>query len=176
MKLEGTTIVAVKKDGKTVIAGDGQVTLSEHYILKKNAVKVRRVYNNEVVIGFAGSTSDAFNLANKLEAQLNKFSGNFMRACIELANLWRNDKMRNLEAMVIAANKENLVILTGNGDVIEPDDNVCAIGSGGNYALAAAKALIRNTKLSAKDIAKKALEIASEICVYTNGHITVEEA
>ena len=175
MKLEGTTIVAVKKDGKTVVAGDGQVTMGEHYILKKSAIKVRRIYNNEVVIGFAGSTSDAFNLANKFEAQLSKFNGNFMRACIELANMWRNDKMRNLEAMMIAANKEYLVMLTGNGDVIEPDDNVCAIGSGGNFALAAAKALLDKTNLDAAEIAREAMKVAGDICVYTDDHITLEE-
>ncbi len=175
MKIEGTTIVAVKRDGKTVIAGDGQVTASQTYIMKKNAVKVRRIYNDEVVVGFAGGVADAFNLKTKFENMLNKYSGNFMRACIELANLWRTDRERNLEAMMIAANKDYLILLTGDGDVIEPDDNVCAIGSGGNYALAAAKALYDKTNLSAREIASEAMRIAGEICIFTDDHITIEE-
>ncbi len=175
MRLDGTTIVAVKKDGKTVIAGDGQITAGETYILKRSAIKVRRIYNGEVVIGFAGSVSDAFNLATKFEAQLNKYSGNFMRACIELANLWRNDTTRNLEAMMIAANKDYLVLLTGDGNVIEPDDNVVAVGSGGNFALAAAKALMAKTNLNAREIAETAMKIAGEICIFTDDKITVEE-
>ena len=175
--IKGTTICAVKRNGKIAVAGDGQVTQGQAVIMKGNAVKVRRIYDGKVVTGFAGSVADAFTLSEKFEEMLQKFSGNLLRAAVEVAQLWRRDNvMRKLEAMMIVADKENVFLLSGTGDVIEPDDGVCAIGSGGNYALAAAKALLRNTDLSAKEIAKKALEIASEICVFTNGHITVEEA
>ena len=175
--IKGTTICAVKRNGQIAVAGDGQVTAGQSVIMKGNAVKVRRIYDGKIVTGFAGTVADAFILSEKFEEMLQKFSGNLLRAAVEVAQLWRRDNvMRKLEAMMIVADKENIYLLSGTGDVIEPDDGVCAIGSGGNYALAAAKALLRNTKLSAKDIAKKALEIASEICVYTNGHITVEEA
>ena len=177
MEMKATTIIAVRKGGSTVIAGDGQVTAGQSVIMKGNAVKVRRLYDGKVITGFAGSVADAFTLSEKFEEMLQKYSGNLMRSAIALAQLWRGDKaLRQLEAMMIVADKENVFLLSGTGDVIEPDDGVCAIGSGGNYALAAAKALLRNTDLSAKEIAKKALEIASEICVFTNGHITVEEA
>ncbi len=173
--LMGTTICAVKKGGVTAIAGDGQVTLSESVIFKANAVKVRRIYDGNVILGFAGSVADAFTLTERFEEMLQKFSGNLMRSAVELANLWRNDKvMRKLEAMMIVADKNTLLILSGQGDVIEPDDGVCAIGSGGNYALAAARALNNETDLPAEEIARKALEIAGSICVFTNGHITVE--
>ena len=175
--IKGTTICAVKKDGKIAVAGDGQVTQGQNVIMKGNAVKVRRIYDGKIVTGFAGSVADAFTLSEKFEEMLQKFSGNLLRAAVEGPQLWRRDNiMRKLEAMMIVADKENIFLLSGTGDVIEPDDGVCAIGSGGNYALAAAKALLRNTDLSAKEIATKALEIASEICVFTNGHITVEEA
>ena len=175
--IKGTTICAVKRNGKIAVAGDGQVTQGQTVIMKGNAVKVRRIYDGKVVTGFAGSVADAFTLSEKFEEMLQKFSGNLLRAAVEVAQLWRRyNVMRKLEAMMIVADKENVFLLSGTGDVIEPDDGVCAIGSGGNYALAAAKALLRNTDLSAKEIAKKALEIASEICVFTNGHITVEEA
>ena len=175
--IKGTTICAVKKDGKIAVAGDGQVTQGQNVIMKGNAVKVRRIYDGKIVTGFAGYVADAFTLSEKFEEMLQKFSGNLLRAAVEVAQLWRRDNiMRKLEAMMIVADKENIFLLSGTGDVIEPDDGVCAIGSGGNYALAAAKALLRNTDLSAKEIATKALEIASEICVFTNGHITVEEA
>ncbi len=176
MEIRGTTILAVKKDGKTVIAGDGQVTMGQSVILKGTAVKVRKIYQDKVIVGFAGSTADAFNLTEKFEKQLQKYSGNLMRAAVELAQLWRTDKiLRNLDALMIVADKENLVLLTGAGDVIEPEDGICAIGSGGNYALAAAKALIQNTKFSAKEIARKAMEIASDICVFTNSNFVIEE-
>ena len=176
LELKGTTICAVKKDGKIAIAGDGQVTISQSVIFKSNARKVRRIYNDNVVIGFAGTVADAFNLCEKFEEMLNKFSGNLMRSAIELAGLWRRDKMmRNLDAMMIVADKETLLILSGMGDVIEPQDGICAIGSGGNYAFASAKALQQNTDLSAKEIAYKSLKIASEICVFTNENIIVEE-
>lgn len=175
--IKGTTICAVKRDGKIAVAGDGQVTQGESVIMKGNAVKVRRIYDGKIVTGFAGSVADAFTLSEKFEEMLQKFSGNLLRSAVEVAQLWRRDNvMRKLEAMMIVADKENIYLLSGTGDVIEPDDGVCAIGSGGNYALAAAKALMRNTDLAAKDIARKALEIASEICVFTNGHVTVEEA
>lgn len=176
MELRGTTICAVRKNGKTAIAGDGQVTMQNSVIFKDNAVKVRRIYNGKVVIGFAGSVADAFSLCERFEEMLNKYSGNLMRSAVELAQLWRGDKvLRKLEAMMIVANEEQMLILSGMGDVIEPSDGVCAIGSGGNYALAAAKALIENTKLSAKEVAKKSLEIAGQICVFTNDHLTIEE-
>ena len=176
MEIRGTTICAVKKDGKTAIAGDGQVTMQQSVIFKNNAVKVRRIYNDQVVIGFAGGVADAFSLSERFEEMLNKYSGNLMRSAVELAQLWRTDRgMRNLEAQMIVADKEKLLICSGTGEVIEPDDGVCAIGSGGNYALASAKALLQNTELDAKDIAYKSLKIASEICIFTNDHIIVEE-
>lgn len=175
-EFKGTTICAVRRNGQTAIAGDGQVTLSESVIFKSNAVKVRRIYDGSVILGFAGSVSDAFSLTERFEEMLNKYSGNLMRSAVELADLWRTDKMgRKLEAMMIVANKETMLILSGSGEVIEPDDGICAIGSGGNYALAAARALAKETTLTAEEIAKKSLLIASEICVYTNGHITVEK-
>lgn len=176
VELLGTTICAVKKDGKTAIAGDGQVTMQQSVIFKSNAVKVRKIYNDKVIVGFAGSVADAFSLCERFEEMLNKFSGNLMRSAVELAQLWRGDKvLRRLEAMMIVADKDQLLILSGNGDVIEPTDGVCAIGSGGNYALASAKALIENTDLTAREIAEKALRIAGKICVYTNDHLTIEE-
>ena len=174
--LRGTTICAVKRDGKIVVAGDGQVTMSESVVMKSNAKKVRRIYGGKVVVGFAGSVADAFSLSERFEEMLNKFSGNLMRASVELAKLWRNDKvMRKLEALLIVADKNDFFIISGMGDVIEPQNGVCAIGSGGNYALSAARALYENTNLSAKEIAQKALTIASEICIFTNNNITVEE-
>ena len=172
----GTTICAVKINGKIAVAGDGQVTLQNSIIFKNNARKVRRIYNNSVVIGFAGSVADAFSLSERFEAMLNKFAGNLMRSAVELAQLWRDDKVaRQLEAMMIVADKHQILILDGSGNVIEPQDDICAIGSGGNYALAAARALIQNTDYEAKDVAYKALKIASEICVFTNANIIVEE-
>ncbi len=175
--IKGTTICAVKRNGQIAVAGDGQVTAGQSVIMKGNAVKVRRIYDGKIITGFAGSVADAFTLSEKFEEMLQKFSGNLLRSAVEVAQLWRRDNvMRKLEAMMIVADKQNVFLLSGTGDVIEPDDGVCAIGSGGNYALAAAKALYRNTDLSASEIARKALEVASEICVFTNGHITVEEA
>lgn len=175
-ELRGTTICAVRKNGKIAVAGDGQVTMGESVILKGTAKKVKRIYDDKVVIGFAGSVSDAFTLSEKFEKMLQKYSGNLMRSAVELAELWRNDKLpRRLEAMMIIADKDELYIVSGSGDVIDPDGDACAIGSGGNYALAAARALLKETDLSAKDIAYKALRIASELCVFTNDNITVEE-
>ena len=177
MKMMGTTICAVKKDGKIAVAGDGQVTMGEHTIFKGTARKVRRIYNDTVVTGFAGSVADAFSLCERFEDKLTQCGGNLERAAVMLAQDWRGDKgLRQLEAMLIAANKETMLIVSGTGEVIEPDDGVAAIGSGGNYALAAARALIQNTDLSARDIAEKALHIAASICVYTNDNIIVEEA
>ena len=176
IKFRGTTICGVKRNGKIAIAGDGQVTMGDSVIFKNNAKKVRRIYNDQVVIGFAGSVSDAFSLSEKFEAMLNKFSGNLMRSAVELAETWRDDKaVRKLEALMIVADKNQLLMVSGTGEVIEPDEDICAIGSGGNYAFAAAKALKQNTDMEAKDIAQKALKIASEICVFTNDNIIVEE-
>lgn len=173
---KGTTICAVKKDGKCALAGDGQVTMSEHIVMKAHARKVRRLYNNQVVIGFAGSVADAFTLCEKFEAKLEEFSGSLQRAAVQLAQEWRSDSiMRKLEALMIVADRDNLLLVSGTGEVIEPDDGVLAIGSGGTYALAAARALVDNTDLPASEIARKALEIAGDICVYTNRNIIVEE-
>ena len=173
---KGTTIVAVKRDGKTAIAGDGQVTLGEKVIMKGNAVKVRRIFNDRVVIGFAGSVSDAFALTARFEELLQKFSGNLMRSAVEMAIGFRDDKYsRKLEAMMLVADEDKVLLLSGTGEVIEPECGVCAIGSGGNYAYAAGKALLENTELSAKEIAVKAIQIAGDICVFTNHHITCEE-
>jgi len=173
-EFHATTICAVKRDGKTAIAGDGQVTMGENVIFKNTAQKVRRIYGGKVVLGFAGSVSDAFSLSEKFEGMLNKFSGNLMRSAVELAELWRTDKARKLEALMIIADKDTLLIVSGTGEVIEPDDGIAAIGSGGNYALAAARALYQNTNYTAEEIANKALKIASEICVYTNDNIKCE--
>ena len=174
--LQGTTIVAVKKDGKTAIAGDGQVTLGEKVVMKHTAVKVRRLFNGNVVVGFAGSVADAFTLSERFEAKLEQYSGSLARAAVELAQDWRSDKyMRKLEAMLIAADKDTLLIVSGTGEVIEPDNGILAIGSGGSYAQAAAQALVENTDLPASEIAVKAIKIASDICVFTNGNITLEE-
>ncbi|MDR3262984.1 MAG: ATP-dependent protease subunit HslV [Clostridiales bacterium] len=174
-ELHGTTICAVKRDGKIAIGGDGQVTMGESVIMKGNAVKVKRIYEDKVIIGFAGSVSDAFALSEKLESMLQKYSGNLMRSAVEVAELWRDGKiMRKYEAMLITADKENLFIVSGSGDVIEPEGGVCAIGSGGNYALAAARALTENTDCSADEIVRKALLIASNLCVFTNNNLTIE--
>jgi len=176
MKIDGTTIIAVKRDGKTVIAGDGQVTVGQSIVLKNNAVKVRRMYNDKVVVGFAGSVADAFTLSSRFEEMLQKFSGNLLRSAVELAQSWRTDKiLRNLEAMMIAADADKVLIISGDGNVIEPETGVCAIGSGGNYALAAAKALVAHTKMTAKEIAKESMKIAGQICIFTNGCLTIEE-
>lgn len=176
MDMKGTTILAVKRDGKTAVAGDGQVTMGEKIVMKHSAKKVRRIFEDRVVVGFAGSVADAFALSDRLEAKLEEYGGSLQRAAVELVQEWRTDKvMRRLEAMLIAADEENLLVISGTGEVIEPDDGVCAIGSGGSYALAAARALVQNSKLSAKTIAQKGLKIASEICVFTNDNIIVEE-
>lgn len=165
----------MRKDGKTAIAGDGQVTMGESVIFKNNAKKVRRIYNGNVIIGFAGGVADAFSLCERFEAMLNKYAGNLERSAVELAEQWRRDQAgRKLEAMMICADKTGLFIISGQGDVMQPDDDVCAIGSGGNYALAAARALKDETDYSAEEIAVKALRIASRICVFTNDNIRCE--
>lgn len=171
-----TTILAVKKDNQVAIAGDGQVTLGEKVIMKHSAKKVRTLYHGKVVTGFAGSVSDAISLFEKFENHLESTRGNLTKAAVEMAKEWGSDKvLKNLEAMLIVANKEELLVLSGNGEVITPDFDTVAIGSGGSYAYAASLALMQNTDLSAAEIARKSLEIASEICVFTNNHITVEE-
>lgn len=176
MEIRGTTILAVKRNGKTAIAGDGQVTLGEATVMKRTAKKVKRIYNDKVVIGFAGSVADAFALSERFEEKLTKHGGSLRRAAVDLAKDWRNDKvMHKLEALLICADSSEILIVSGSGEVIEPDDGIAAIGSGGMYALAAAIALKENTELSAKEIAEKGLKIASGICVYTNSNITVEE-
>ena len=176
MTMKGTTICAVKKDGKIAVAGDGQVTMGEHTVFKATARKVRRIYNDSVVTGFAGSVADAFSLCERFEDKLTQCGGNLERAAVMLAQDWRGDKgLRQLEAMLIVANKESMLIVSGTGEVIDPDDGVAAIGSGGNYAYAAANALYHHTDMSAEEICREALKIASSICVYTNDHISVEK-
>lgn len=171
----GTTILAVRRNNKVAIGGDGQVSMGDS-IMKGNARKVRRLYHDQVITGFAGGTADAFTLFERLEAKLEQHHGHLMRAAVELAKDWRTDKiLRRLEALLVAADKEVSLLITGNGDVIEPEENIVAIGSGGNYARAAAKALMDNTKLSARLIVEKGLQIASEICVYTNNNFVIDE-
>ena len=169
-----TTIVAVKYKDKVALAGDGQVTLG-NTIMKAGARKVRRLYHNQVIAGFAGTSADAFTLFEKFEAKLEEFSGNLLRASVELTKEWRTDKyLRRLEAMMIVADSDNILIISGTGDVIEPDDGVAAIGSGGPYALAAARALVQNTEMDAEQVAKTAMKVAGELCVYTNSNVAVE--
>lgn len=171
----GTTILMIKKGNQVVIAGDGQVTLGDT-IIKQSARKIRRVYNDRVLVGFAGATADAFALFSRLEAKLEQFQGNLNRASVELAQEWRTDRaLRHLEAYLLATDGKSLYLLSGTGDVIEPDDGILSVGSGGVYAIAAARALIRHTKLPARKIAEEALKITSEICVFTNNQIIVEE-
>ncbi|SDF38720.1 ATP-dependent protease subunit HslV [Sporolituus thermophilus] len=171
-----TTIVAVRHQGKTAIAGDGQVTFGGNTVMKHNAKKVRRLYHGKILAGFAGSVADAFTLFGKFESKLEEFNGNIMRAAVELAKEWRMDKvLRRLEALLIVCDAQSMLIISGNGEVIEPDDGITAIGSGGPYALAAARALVKHSGLSAAEIAREALQIAAAICVFTNDQITVEE-
>lgn len=171
-----TTIVAVKKGEHVSIAGDGQVTFGQTTIMKHTARKVRSLFHGKVIAGFAGSVADAFTLFDKFEQKLEEYHGNLQRAAVELAKEWRTDKMlKNLEALLLVADAQNLLILSGSGEVIEPDDGIAAIGSGGNYALAAARALVKHTDLSATEIVREALLVAASICVYTNDQINVEE-
>lgn len=175
MKFRSTTILAVRHKGEIAIAGDGQVSLG-NTVMKHNAKKVRRLFNNQVITGFAGATADAFTLFDKLEQKLEQYNGNLMRASVELAKDWRTDKMlRKLEAMLVAVDKEHTLLISGTGDVIEPDDGVLAIGSGGPYAQAAALALVQNSDLGAEGICRASMEIAASICVYTNHSIVVEK-
>lgn len=176
MKFEGTTILAVRRNGKCALAGDGQVTFGESTVMKHGAKKVRRLYHDKVIIGFAGSVADAFSLSELFEAKLEKYSGSLRKAAVSLAQEWRSDKaLRQLQAMLIAADVNDLLLISGTGEVIDSDDDILAIGSGGMYALSAARALYRNTDMEARDIVVRAMEIASEICVYTNNNLTVEE-
>lgn len=171
----GTTILSVRRNGKVVIGGDGQVSLG-NTIMKGNARKVRRLYHGKVIAGFAGGTADAFTLFERFEAKLEMHQGHLTRAAVELAKDWRTDKMlRRLEALLVIADKTTSLIISGNGDVIEPEQDLMAIGSGGAYAQAAARALLANTKLSAREIVEKGLQIAADICVYTNNNLTIEE-
>lgn len=175
MTMHATTIIAVRLKGKTAIAGDGQVTVGAT-VMKHNAKKVRKMYNDKVLAGFAGATADAFTLFEKFESKLDQFHGNLTRAAVELAKDWRTDKvLRRLEALMIVADSERSFILSGNGDVIEPENGIAAIGSGGPYALAAARALVDHTGLDARAVVEAAMKIAGDICIYTNKEITVEE-
>jgi ATP-dependent HslUV protease subunit HslV len=175
MDIHGTTILAVRDPKGVAMAGDGEVTFGQAVAMKHSARKVRRLYKDRVLAGFAGSTADAFTLFERFEAKLEEYSGNLTRAAVELAKDWRKDKfLRKLEAMLLVADATSILILTGAGDVIEPDDGLAAIGSGGAYALAAARALARNTEMSAEDIARKAMDIAAELCVFTNSNIVLE--
>jgi ATP-dependent HslUV protease, peptidase subunit HslV len=175
MRIRSTTVLVVRRDGKVAMAGDGQVTMGET-VMKSNARKVRTMYDGQILAGFAGATADAFTLFELFEVKVKEFSGDLTRAAVELAKEWRTDKMlRKLEALLLVANREKTLLISGTGDVIEPAEAVLAIGSGGNYAYAAALAYLDGTELSAKEIALKSLEIASGICIYTNDHIMVEE-
>jgi ATP-dependent HslUV protease subunit HslV len=174
-RIRSTTILCVRRDGKVVMAGDGQVTLG-HEVLKGSAKKLRRLYKDKILAGFAGSTADAFALFARFEAKLEQHGGNLPRAVVELAKEWRTDRvLRHLEALLLVADAHNTYIVSGTGDVIEPDNEIAAIGSGGAYAIASATALIQNTKLGARDIVEKAMTIAGKICIYTNDSITYEE-
>ena len=173
--MHGTTIVAVRKDGCVCLGGDGQVTMGAT-VIKHKARKIRRLYQDRVLAGFAGATADAFTLFERFERKLEQYNGNMTRSAVELAKDWRADKMlRHLEALLIVTDNEHLLIISGNGDVIEPDDDVTAIGSGGPYALAAARALVRHADLPAREIVETALQLAAEICIYTNTQITIDE-
>jgi len=175
MLMRSTTVILVKRDGKTAMAGDGQVTFGET-ILKKNARKIRRIYDGKVLVGFAGATADAFSLFSRLESKLEEFQGRLERAAVELSKDWRTDKvLRHLEALLIAADKDNAFLISGKGDVIASDEGLLAVGSGSMYAIAAARALLKHTSLSAREIAEEALRIASDICIYTNSEIILEE-
>ena len=173
---QATTILAVKKDGHTAVAGDGQVTMGQAVVMKNTARKVRRLNQGKVIAGFAGSVADAFSLFDTFEEKIKACNGSLLRAVVEFAKTWRRDRvLQKLEALLIVTDGEHLFLISGNGEVIEPDDGILAIGSGGNYALSAARALAQNTDMSARDIAEKSLHIAADICVYTNHHVIVEE-
>ena len=174
-KIRSTTVLLVRREGRVALAGDGQVTVGET-VMKANAKKVRRLYNDKILAGFAGATGDAFSLLTRFEGKLEQYHGNLERAAIELSKEWRTDKvLRHLEALLVVADEKTSFLLSGNGDVISPDDGVLAIGSGGSYALAAARALMTHTEMSAREIAREAMRIAGEICIYSNSNIVVEE-
>ncbi len=174
--LQGTTILAVKSEQGVAMAGDGQVTMGQAVVLKHKALKVRRMYKDKILAGFAGATADAFTLFERFESKLEAFSGNLLRASVELAKDWRTDKyLRRLEALLLVADKGTVLVLTGTGDVIEPDDGIVGIGSGGPYAQAAAKALIQNTELPPREVAEQSMIIAAQMCVYTNDQVIIEE-
>lgn len=173
---EGTTVIAVQRDGRVAVAGDGQVTFGGNTVMKQKAKKVRRLHGGQVLAGFAGSVADAFTLFETFEEKLEQYHGNLPRAAVELAKEWRTDRMlRRLESLLVVADQRNLLLISGSGEVIEPDDGIAAIGSGGSFALAAARALCRHTTLPAGEIAREALEIAAGICIFTNHEISVEE-
>jgi ATP-dependent HslUV protease subunit HslV len=174
-QMHSTTIICVRKDSKVALAGDGQVTLGDT-VIKHGAKKIRRLYNNKILSGFAGSSADSFALFSRFESKLEQFHGNLSRAAVELAKDWRTDRsLRHLEAVMVVADDKNSFLIAGNGDLIEPDDGLIAIGSGGPYALAAARAMLKYTNLSAREIAEEAMQIAAKICIYTNDSISVEE-
>jgi ATP-dependent HslUV protease, peptidase subunit HslV len=174
-RIHGTTVLCVRRDNKVVIAGDGQVTMGQQ-VMKHTAKKIRRLFNDKVLAGFAGSTADALSLFERFESKLQEHHGNLAKSAVELAKEWRKDRaLRHLEALLVVADAKSTFVLSGDGDVIEPDDGLCAIGSGGPFALAAARALAKHSKLGAKEIAQESMRIASEICIYTNSSFTVEE-
>ena len=175
MNIHATTVIGIIKDGKCAIGGDGQVTIGQS-VMKHNSRKVRKLYNDTIVAGFAGASADAFTLFERFEDKLQQYHGNLSRAAVELAKEWRTDKyLRHLEALLAVLSKDTALLISGNGDVVEPDDKVVAIGSGGNYALAAARVLMKHTKLSAKEIVLESLDAASDICIYTNKNFSIEE-
>ncbi len=174
-KIRSTTVIAVRRNGKVAMAGDGQVTMG-NTVMKGNARKVRRIYDGKVLTGFAGATADAFTLFDKFEERLKEFNGDLTRSAVELAKAWRTDRtMSKLDALLLVADASKILLISGSGDVVEPENDILAIGSGGNYAYAAALAYMESSSLSAREIAEKSLKIAGNICIYTNGHITVEE-
>jgi ATP-dependent HslUV protease subunit HslV len=174
-QMHGTTVLCVRRDNKVVIAGDGQVTLADH-VMKHHAKKIRRLYEDKVLAGFAGSTADALSLFGRFESKLQEFHGNLSRGAVELAKEWRADRaLRHLDALLVVADTKSTFLLSGHGDIIEPDDGILAIGSGGTFALSAARALSKNTKMTAREIVEEAMRIAAEICIYTNTNFTIEE-
>jgi len=175
VRMHGTTVLCVRRDNKVVMAGDGQVTMGQQ-VMKHSARKIRRLFNDKVLAGFAGSTADALSLFERFEGKLQEHHGNLAKSAVELAKEWRKDRaLRHLEALLVVADAKGTFVLSGDGDVIEPDDGMCAIGSGGPFALSAARALAKHSKLGAKEIAQESMRIASEICIYTNNNFTVEE-
>jgi len=175
-KIRSTTVVGIIRDGKVALGSDGQVTMGQAIVMKSNAKKVRKIYNNQILVGFAGATADAFTLLQRFEEKVEANRGNLMKASIEMAKDWRTDRyLRRLEAMLVVMSKKEALLISGTGDVIEPEDGIITIGSGGSYALAAAQALVKHTQLSAKEIVEEALKIAGNICIYSNTNLTVEE-